>query len=154
MKINDKIHRWIKLGAFIVYISVLIYFLFFADMLGRTSSVNSYRYNLVPFKEIRRFIVYSGHLGASSVFTNLIGNVVAFIPFGIFLPILTNNSLKIFQVTLFTFALTLSIELIQLMSRVGIFDVDDIILNTLGGIIGYLMFFVWKSIKERKKFKS
>jgi len=154
MKINDKIHRWIKLGAFIVYISVLIYFLFFADMLGRTSSVNSYRYNLVPFKEIRRFIVYSGLLGASSVFTNLIGNVVAFIPFGIFLPILTNNSLKIFQVTLFTFALTLSIELIQLMSRVGIFDVDDIILNTLGGIIGYLMFFVWKSIKERKKFKS
>jgi len=154
MKINDKIHRWIKFGAFIVYISVLVYFLFFADMLGRTTGATNYRYNLILFKEIRRFIVYSGHLGASSVFTNLIGNVVAFIPFGIFLPILTNNRLKIFRVTIFTFALTLSIELIQLMSRVGIFDVDDMILNTLGGIIGYLLFFVWKSIKERKKPKS
>jgi len=154
MKINDKILKWIKLGAFILYISILIYFLFFADMLGRTSGAMNYRYNLTPFKEIRRFIVYSGHLGVSSVFTNLIGNIVAFIPFGIFLPILTNNRLKIFQVTVFTFALTLSIELIQLKSMVGIFDVDDIILNTLGGIIGYLMFFVWKSIKERKKSKS
>ena len=154
MKINDKIHQWIKLGVFIVYISVLVYFLFFADMFGRTSGSTNYRYNLTPFKEIRRFIVYSGHLGASSVFTNLIGNVVAFIPFGIFLPILTNNRLKFFQVTVFTFALTLAIEMIQLMSRVGIFDVDDMILNTLGGIIGYLLFFVWKSIKERKERKS
>jgi len=154
MKINDKIRKWIKLGAFLLYISILVYFLFFADMFGRTSSATNYRYNLTPFKEIQRFIVYSGHLGVASVFTNLIGNVVAFIPFGIFLPILTNNRLKICQVTISTFALTLSIELIQLMSRVGIFDVDDIILNTLGGIIGYLMFFVWKSVKERKKTKS
>jgi len=154
MKINDKILKWIKLGAFILYISILVYFLFFADMLGRTSTATNYRYNLTPFKEIRRFIVYSGQLGASSVFTNLLGNVVAFIPFGIFLPILTNNRLKFFQVTVFTFALTLAIEMIQLMSRVGIFDVDDMILNTLGGIIGYLLFFVWKSTKGRKQFKK
>jgi len=154
MKINDKMHKWIKLGAFTLYISVLVYFLFFADMFGRTTGATNYRYNLTPFKEIRRFLVYSGQLGASSVFTNLIGNVVAFIPFGIFLPILSNHRLKFHQVTVFTFALTLSIELTQLISRVGIFDVDDMILNTLGGIIGYLMFFVWKSEKERKKIKS
>jgi len=154
MKINDKIHKWIKLGTFILYISILIYFLFFADMLGRTLGTTNYRYNLTPFKEIRRFIVYSGQLGASSVFTNLIGNVLAFVPFGIFLPVLSNNRLKFYQVTIFTFGLTLSIELIQLISKVGICDVDDMILNTLGGIIGYLMFFVWKSVKERKKFKS
>ena len=154
MKINDKIHRWIKFGAFIVYISVLVYFLFFADMFGRTSGSTNYRYNLTPFKEIRRFIVYSGYLGVSSVCTNLLGNVAAFVPFGIFLPILTNNRLKFYQVTVYTFSLTLMIEMIQLISRVGIFDVDDMILNTLGGIIGYLMFFVWKSIKERKERKS
>jgi len=123
-------------------------------MLGRTSSATNYRYNLTPFKEIRRFIVYSGKLGATSVFTNLLGNVIAFIPFGIFLPILTNNRLKFCQVTVYTFALTLSIELTQLISRVGICDVDDMILNTLGGVIGYLLFFVWKSAKERKKFKK
>ena len=153
MKINDKILKWIKLGVFILYISILIYFLFFADMLGRTSGATNYRYNLIPFKEIRRFIVYSGQLGVSSVCTNLLGNIVAFIPFGIFLPIITNNRLKFYQVTVFTFALTLSIELTQLVSRVGIFDVDDMILNTLGGMMGYLLFFGWKSIKERKKLK-
>jgi len=154
MKINDKIHKWIKVGVFLIYISILVYFLFFADMLGRTSGATNYRYNLTPFKEIRRFIVYSGYLGVSSVCTNLLGNVAAFVPFGIFLPILTNNRLKFYQVTVYTFSLTLMIEMIQLISRVGIFDVDDMILNTLGGIIGYLMFFVWKSIKERKERKS
>lgn len=154
MKINDKILKWIKIVLFIFYISILVYFLFFADMYGRTSGSTNYRYNLTPFKEIRRFIIYSEKLGAYAVCANLIGNVVAFIPFGIFLPILTKNKLKFFSVAMFTFDLTLLIELAQLVSKVGSFDVDDMILNTLGGILGYLMFFVWKSAKERKKLKS
>lgn len=154
MKINDKILKWIKIVVFILYISVLVYFLFFADMYGRTSGSTNYRYNLTPFKEIKRFIMYSDKLGVYTVCENLIGNVVAFLPFGIFLPILTNHKLKFFSVTMFTFDLTLLIELTQLICKVGSFDVDDIILNTLGGMLGYLMFFVWKSAKERKKMKS
>lgn len=152
--IKGKIRKKSKWIFFILYISLLLYFLFFAEMLGRTSVTSNYRYNVVPFKEIRRFIVYYHQLGAFSVFVNLCGNVLAFVPFGIFLPILTNNKLKFFSVTVFTFNLTLIVELTQLISKVGSFDIDDIILNTLGGIIGYLMFFVWKSVNERKKIKS
>ena len=45
---------------------------------------------------------------------------------------------------LYTFGLSLAIELIQLVSKVGSFDVDDLMLNTLGGVLGYLTFLCYK----------
>lgn len=42
--------------------------------------------NLVPFKEIKRFIIYYRQIGINAVILNLAGNVVAFMPFGFFLP--------------------------------------------------------------------
>lgn len=153
MKINDKVLKWIKYGVFVLYISILVYFLFFAENLGRTVNVTKYRYNLIPFKEIRRFIIYYRQLGAFAVLTNLLGNVIAFMPFGAFLPLLSDHKLKFLSVAVYTFDLTLIIEFTQLFFKVGSFDVDDIILNTLGGILGYLMLFAWRSVIERKKQK-
>lgn len=154
MKINDKVLKWIKCGVFLIYISVLVYFLFFAENLGRTTSITKYRYNLTPFKEIKRFIIYYKQLGAFAVFTNLLGNIIAFIPFGTFLPLLSNHKLKFLAVTVYTFDLSLIIEFTQLFFKVGSFDVDDLILNTIGGMIGYLILFVWKSYMERNKQKQ
>lgn len=73
---------------------------------------------------------------------NFIMNIVAFIPFGIFLPIISKNkhAKNFFYTLLSTLQFTLLIELCQLMMKVGTFDVDDILLNTIGGIIGYLVF--------------
>lgn len=153
MKINDKILKRIKYGAFLIYISILVYFLFFAETLGRTSVVATYRYNLTPFKEIKRFLVYYKQLGALPVCVNLLGNIVAFLPFGTFLPLLSDHKLKFLYVTIFTFNLSLIVELTQLMFKVGSFDVDDIMLNTLGGVCGYLVLLAWKYVMERKKHK-
>ena len=97
----------------------------------------NYRYNLVPFKEIKRFIIYYRQIGINAVILNLAGNVVAFMPFGFFLPLVSEHKIKFFKVFITAFSLSLSIELIQLISKVGSCDVDDLILNTLGGLLGY-----------------
>ena len=47
------------------------------------------------------------------------------------------------------FLLSLTIEITQLLTRVGSFDVDDLILNTAGGIAGYLLFYIMNKIRSK-----
>lgn len=93
--------------------------------------------NLVPFKAIRMYMQYYKKING---FTNLIGNVCAFIPLGILfcaaIPQHAKKALPVLYCALFS----LAIELFQLVTLFGIFDVDDIILNTFGGFLGYLIF--------------
>lgn len=66
---------------FIFYIGFIIYFLLFSDWYGRSvEGMQEYRYNLVLFKEIKRFWQYREQLGAYAMFTNLFGNVLIFVP--------------------------------------------------------------------------
>lgn len=125
-----------------VYIVCLIYFLFFAESTGRTFEGRTYHYNLVLFKEIKRFLTYRESLGVTAVMLNLVGNIAAFIPFGFFWPVIRNKCRSFFYMVLFSFEFSLIVETIQLVSKVGSFDVDDMLLNTLGGAIGYLVFTV------------
>ena len=124
---------------FALYIAGLVYFLFFAEMLDRTGIERSYRYNLIPFMEIRRFIVYADLLGPMAVISNLFGNIVIFMPFGFLVPILGRKKRNFWFTSLLSFALSLTVECIQLVTRTGCFDVDDIFLNTIGGMLGYLV---------------
>ena len=68
---NRKIKSIFKWSAFLIYIVALIYFVFFAEMLGRADVPFNYRYNLVPFKEIKRFIIYYRQIGINAVILNL-----------------------------------------------------------------------------------
>ena len=154
---NKRLRSLLKWSAFILYIGALVYFVFFAEMFGRVHVPENYRYNLVPFKEIKRFLIYYDQLGKTAVLLNLLGNVAAFMPFGFFLPLVTAHRTKFFKVFLSSFALSLAIELIQLVSKVGSCDVDDLLLNTLGGIFGYWCLCVYKKLRvmcrNRKKIK-
>lgn len=123
--------------------------MFFADMWGRAALERSYQYNFIPFKEIIRFIRYRKTLGFMSVFLNLGGNIVGFIPFGMILPIIAKKCRKFYIVTFLGFDLSLMIESIQLIFKVGSFDVDDIILNTLGGFVGYLLFLICNKFRRK-----
>ena len=68
---------------FLVYLLALVYFLFFAEEYGRRNFFElDYRYNLVPFQEIRRFWIYREKVGFLAAFLNLAGNVIGFLPFG------------------------------------------------------------------------
>ena len=132
-----------------LYIAGLVYFLFFAEMLDRTGIERSYRYNLIPFREIRRFIVYADLLGPMAVISNLFGNIVIFMPFGFLVPILGRKKRNFWFTSLLSFALSLAVECIQLVTRTGCFDVDDIFLNTIGGMLGYLVYALVQRKRDR-----
>lgn len=125
---------------FWVYIGALVYFLFFAEMLGRAGEPRGYHYNLIPFKEIRRFLVYHEQLGIMAVFLNLAGNIMIFMPFGFLLPIMSRKLRGFFRVTFLGFELSLAVEAVQLVSKTGSCDVDDMILNTIGAMFGFLIY--------------
>ncbi len=135
---------------FIIYLAVLLYYLFFAEMMGRTSAPEYVRYNLIPFREISRFIRYAGTLGAVAVFINLVCNVIAFVPFGLFVGFLHKPERNVWWGLVWSFDFSLAIELVQLVSRVGSFDVDDIILNTLGGALGIIIYKIIVRINNKK----
>lgn len=134
---------------FIIYMVSLIYLLFFAESYGRTNGLEEYRYNLVPFREIRRYLRYPEVLGPYAVLTNLVGNVVGFLPFGAILPVLKRNMRSFWKILLLSFEFTAVIEVTQLITRVGSFDVDDMILNTLGGVLGYGIFTLCNRLRRK-----
>lgn len=140
---------------FIIYLLALAYFLFFAEATGRTFSDRTYQYNLILFHEIRRFITYRRQLGFAAVMLNLVGNVIAFVPFGVFLPLLVRRVRSLIKTSLLGFEFSLFVELVQLFSKVGSFDVDDILLNTFGVIVGYVLFCLMRVMhlhnKKRKR---
>ncbi|MGN0249799.1 MAG: VanZ family protein [Oliverpabstia sp.] len=128
---------------FVLYIMLLIYCLFISEGFGRKNFFElRYRYNLVPFQEIQRFWVHRKKVGNQIAFMNIAGNVIGFLPYGFLLPILNRRFRNIWLAGLMGFGFSLSVETIQLVFRVGCFDVDDLILNTLGTVLGYCMFLI------------
>lgn len=99
-----------------------------------------YQYNLTPFREIMRFIRYRLVVGFQAFFINVFGNIIAFMPMGFFLPAVMGKKLNGIQILLLSFFFSLSVETVQLLTKLGCFDVDDLILNTLGGFLGYLVY--------------
>lgn len=131
-----------------LYLLLLVYLMFFAEEWGRSMLEGDYRYNLIPFHEIRRYLKYCRQIGQWRVIWNLAGNVIGFVPFGALLPVLREKKMGFWKVFLLSFDLTLIIEVSQLVLRVGSCDVDDMILNTLGGCIGYGLYRAAVFLKE------
>ena len=135
---------------FILYLLLLFYLLFFSETYGRTME-SGYRYNLEPFKEIKRFWSNRDSLGLRSVVTNLVGNIVAFAPFGFFLPMLSRIGKNVIGCVLMSALFSLAVETVQLFTKVGAFDVDDILLNAIGGLAGFLVYYViWRPLAAKR----
>jgi len=117
------------------YALVMCWLLFYRDRyFGQ-----GYNYNLVPLYTIKKYIIHYDHFNPDIWFKNLFGNIVLFIPIGIFLPLFNKKYLNVFRLTFITILLIAAVELIQMLTRVGSFDIDDIILNTFGALLGLLM---------------
>ncbi|MDO4260650.1 MAG: VanZ family protein [Eubacteriales bacterium] len=136
-KETGKLVRLWSRFFFGLYILLLIYFMFFSEEWGRSIFGGDYRYNLVPFREIRRYLQYGHLIGCWRVMLNLGGNVVGFMPFGALLPAVRRKPTGFWRAAFFSMELSLLIELSQLVLQAGSCDVDDLLLNTLGGCIGY-----------------
>ena len=85
------------------------------------------------------------------IMANLVGNIVGFIPLGILLPVLFRNYNSAKKVIATVFVVSLSFEIVQLFTVLGNFDVDDLMLNTLGGSLGYLIFRAERNYAARRQ---
>ena len=132
---------------FVLYIIFVFYFLLISEIYGRTGEMQEYHYNLVLFREIKRFWNYREQLGIFATATNLLGNVLIFLPFGFFMA-MASKYRSFLSTLIYSFALSLTIELSQLFMKVGCFDVDDLLLNTIGGMLGFITFAVCNVIRR------
>ncbi len=107
-----------------------------------------YHYNLTPFQEILRFWNNRESVGFFAMFNNLFGNIIIFLPFGFFMPMASKNENAV-KTVMHGFALSLMVEVIQLITKVGCFDVDDLMLNTLGAFLGYLIYIMFERRRRR-----
>lgn len=108
--------------------------------------------NLVPFRTIYGSLYSIIHRTIPYLIPHeiisLLGNFALFMPFGYFIPRLFEKYRVFIKFILFTFVVLLSIETLQVLTIRGCFDVDDIILNLAGAVIG---FFIARKVKSRKR---
>ncbi len=131
---------FLKIVLAIAYIVILYYLLFAAESLGRGGASGG-DINLIPFHEIKRYINHVDSLGLFAVAANLLGNVILFMPLGYFLPsFFAKERLRPHFTIPVCMCISIAVEFSQFMTHTGSMDIDDVILNTLGGIIGYLVY--------------
>jgi len=89
------------------------------------------RINMQPFLMFKQFQIAS---------TQVIGNLVMLLPLGIYIPLLFPKLSGFFRVFLICLLVSISIELMQLITSVRSTDIDDVILNTSGAVVGYVIY--------------
>lgn len=131
---NFTLYKELVMLLFIIYIMCLFYVVTFQDVTWSTS-------NYTPFKEILRY-----EFGSRLFFLNVVGNMLMFMPYGLFIGYVLKTKKTITAVILGLIA-SVTIETTQL--QIGrVFDIDDIILNVVGVILGLYLFRFFDSIKE------
>lgn len=111
---------------FVIYILMFFQIVTYQDVI-------SYGNNFIPFKEVTRY-----SLGSNLFYKNVVGNILLFMPYGFFASYYLRLDKKRI-IFLLTFVVSLSIEIVQLI--IGrCFDVDDILLNLIGGMCGYCIY--------------
>ena len=119
----------------------IIYILLLFELLTGTENEYGSQFNIMPFVEILRYEV-----GSKMFIYNVVGNILLFIPFGYFVSKFTNTK-KILHIFIITIITSVTIELMQV--QIGrSFDIDDILLNVIGGILGYFCFIAITAIKN------
>lgn len=143
---------------FVVYLLILIKVILFKYPLVHIKEIvdswqsdvfweGMHRANFEWFRTIKLYTRYWERAEINS-FGNLIGNVFLFVPFGYMMPSLFQESKKLVVFFMQLFLFVLGLELIQLYTNFGVFDVDDILLNCVGGLLGFIFY---KIVRKTKK---
>ena len=145
MKKALKIIVW---SAFVFYCLVLLYIF----VLDRISHIRPYesirefllRVNLIPFKTVYEYFekIINNRINVDTAITNIIGNIIVFLPMGAFLPCLFQKMRSFKKTVLTVFFIVLGIELIEIILAMGAFDIDDFIFNLGGAMIGYAVMLI------------
>ena len=106
------------------------------------ASYMKYSFNIVPFKTIKLFTngYMRGIVSFKNFSINIFGNLCAFMPYGVFLPLMFKNMNRFINFLLTMIIIVVIIELLQFITLSGSCDIDDLILNVLGSSIIYFIF--------------
>ena len=158
--VEEKMKRHRKTAIrtlFVVYCIVMVQLLFF-----RTPSTRAIPYwqivqeniNIIPLATIQDQVYFISHetnqIMVHYAYLNLLGNIIAFIPCGIFLPLLGNKTKKLGWMLFISFAVFLTVEIVQLFSLTGRADIDDVLLNMLGCLFGYCLWRIGNALHKRR----
>ena len=144
---DEKLLKYKKITSilFIVYFMMLTWIIVFKMELSMSNLVAERSINLIPFKES---VIVNGKIS----FSEIIDNAIVFIPVGVFTAMLADNW-KFIKMTAVPFGISLFYEITQYIFAVGACDVTDLINNTLGGIVGILIFKLRRKVLGDKAFK-
>jgi glycopeptide antibiotics resistance protein len=134
--------RNILIVLFLIYLALFMIVSFLGIDIHklRTPDSEVIRSNLVPFRTISDFVSNFGHYNFDTWFYNTLGSIILFLPLGFLLPSVFLN-LKTFKRVIFlSLLLSTCIEEIQVITKLGVLDIDDIILNLGGAALGYSLF--------------
>ena len=133
-------------GVMFLYALILFFLLFKKKSVGSFQTIN-----LIPFRTIIDYLFNEDVIVRSFAFSNIMGNIAIFIPLGIYIPLLINKK-SIFTNSAIVALISLCVEIVQYILAIGTADVDDIILNTIGGLLGILIFkLVYLIFKDKSK---
>lgn len=122
--------------------SFVIYTLFLFQIVTFQDDVSWSTNNFIPFKEIMRY-----NMGSRLFMKNVVGNLVLFLPYGLFTSLYLKND-KASIIIFLTLITSVSIEVVQLI--IGrVFDIDDILLNVLGGFLGFVIYMILKKVWDK-----
>lgn len=150
LKIAISISKHKKLEIYKELINlVFIAYIILLFSLVTATDFSSFGNNFIPFKEIFRYKVTS-----KLFYRNVVGNMVLFIPFGYFVSYYCKTKNISYSIVL-SLIISSTIEFIQMVLG-RCFDIDDIMLNVVGGIIGYIIYVIGELIFKRtsEKFKN
>ena len=131
------------------YTTMMVYLLFF-----RSPALTDEPYwgqvkahlNLVPFRTIKLYLRLLGRPGQPWLIrlarVNLLGNILLFVPLGLFPPLLHSSLRRFWKTALLAAGIMTAVELLQMLLLVGTCDIDDLILNLQGASLGYLLFYL------------
>jgi glycopeptide antibiotics resistance protein len=145
--------RSVWLFVLVAYVAIVINVLVFKNipdlriggiMLNLGGTVAGGDANLVPFRTIAANL-QDGGVGL----INLVGNVALLVPVGLLFP-LVHRSMNWAGAMVVAVSAGLILEGMQVLFNVGTFDVDDLILNSLGVLLGYLAFAVFANRDRRR----
>ncbi len=139
--------------AFLLYLAVLLSLTLLRD---RYSSFRmwplSERLRLANFTPFRTIAFYlGGGESPQAALRNVAGNVLAFLPMGFLVPMVFPKLRRMRSILAASFAMSLALEIAQLLTGMGGFDVDDILLNVVGAAISGLAFGLAARVSRRSR---
>ncbi|MFH5880287.1 VanZ family protein [Arthrobacter sp. NA-172] len=135
-------------AVFALYAAFLLKLLLFSRAPGSERSIN-----LIPFATIAEYAFSHSPGTARVAFANVVGNILIFIPLGVYASWLRHRAAWLAMLTVAS--VSVAVEIIQGVFAVGASDIDDVILNCVGGLIGILAFWLLSAIlRERSRVRT